>query len=185
MIFYGGEIIWRLRLFGQIFKVEGCSLIKWDGGGWRGMEGGIFPAECKSMKFLFSPPLSPLQLNTVHFWIYPAGIYLLKVNNRNTKTKVWSMLVNSGFHPSAVDKFSRSRETPGEWIDKSSQMFSKGFVLKSRIFKIPADIYLSKVNNRNTTKRCKNCLKLTIKTTELGQEIIQKTILRSRRTHTH
>ena len=113
-----------------------------------------------------------------------AGFWILNPRVPCSKTPRGSK-VNSGFHPSAVDKFSRSRETPGEWIDKSSQMFSKGFVLKSRIFKIPADIYLSKVNNRNTTKRCKNCLKLTIKTTELGQEIIQKTILSSRRSHTH
>ena len=32
----------------------------------------------------------------------------------------------------------------------------------------PANIYLSKVNNRNARKRCEICLKLTIKTLEQG-----------------
>ena len=31
---------------------------------------------------------------------------------------------------------------------------------------LPADIYLLKVNNRNTSTRCEICLKLTIKTAE-------------------
>ena len=34
------------------------------------------------------------------------------------------------------------------------------------IIRYPATIYLFKVNSRNTRKRCKICLKLTIKTTE-------------------
>ena len=33
----------------------------------------------------------------------------------------------------------------------------------------PANIYLFKVNNRNTRKRCKICSKLTIKTSERRQ----------------
>ena len=34
---------------------------------------------------------------------------------------------------------------------------------------IPTNIYLLKVNNRNTRKRCEMCSKLTIKTPERGQ----------------
>ena len=33
----------------------------------------------------------------------------------------------------------------------------------------PANIYLLKVNNRNTSKRCEICLKLTVKTPERRQ----------------
>ena len=34
---------------------------------------------------------------------------------------------------------------------------------------VPINIHFLKVNNRNTKKRCKICLKLTIKTPEQGQ----------------
>ena len=39
----------------------------------------------------------------------------------------------------------------------------------SNIFRVPADIYMHKVNNRNTRTRCKECSKLTIKTSERRQ----------------
>ena len=38
-----------------------------------------------------------------------------------------------------------------------------------KVFALPANIYLLKVNNRNTRKRCETCSKLTIKTPERRQ----------------
>ena len=38
-----------------------------------------------------------------------------------------------------------------------------------KVFALPANIYLLKVNNRNTRKRCEICSKLTIKTPERRQ----------------
>ena len=42
-------------------------------------------------------------------------------------------------------------------------------MMQQRHHFIPASIYLFKVSNRNTIKRCKICSKLTIKTPELRQ----------------
>ena len=45
---------------------------------------------------------------------------------------------------------------------------------------VPANIYLFKVNKRNTRKRCEICSKLTIKTPERRQEVKQelKTVIK-------
>ena len=43
---------------------------------------------------------------------------------------------------------------------------SNNIEIKFIYIEVPTNIYLFKVNNRNTRKRCKICLKLTIKTPE-------------------
>ena len=47
-----------------------------------------------------------------------------------------------------------------------SELFPCYFTLSQKVLKrlLPAGIYLLKVNNRNTRKRCEICSKLTIKT---------------------
>ena len=45
-------------------------------------------------------------------------------------------------------------------------VFNYNFCVKTD--KVPAGIYLPKVNNRNTRTRCETCLKLKIKTPEPG-----------------
>ena len=45
----------------------------------------------------------------------------------------------------------------------------KKYIKKYPLFTFSADIYLLKVNNRNSTTRCEICLKLTIKTPERSQ----------------
>ena len=44
--------------------------------------------------------------------------------------------------------------------------FLKVIIFKSNFKPFPANIYLFKVNNRNTRKRRETCSKLTIKTSE-------------------
>ena len=50
-------------------------------------------------------------------------------------------------------------------FEKSLKKFLKSSVYNSCL-KVPAKIYLLKVNNRNTRARCEVCSKLTIKTLE-------------------
>ena len=46
---------------------------------------------------------------------------------------------------------------------------SNNIEIKFIYIEVPTNIYLFKVNNRNTRKRCKICLKLTIKTSKRRQ----------------
>ena len=58
----------------------------------------------------------------------------------------------------------------GLLVEKWSNFFPKAIFASSRVMKIqrpfPANVYMIKVNNRNSRKRCKTCSKLTIKTPE-------------------
>ena len=47
----------------------------------------------------------------------------------------------------------------------------------NRIESFPAKIYLFKVNNRSTSKRCEICLKLTIKTPERRHDVLMFLLL--------
>ena len=55
------------------------------------------------------------------------------------------------------------------WLNKAKYQFivmPNGYVNATRVFSNPVDIYLLKVNNRNTRARCEICSKLTIKAPE-------------------
>ena len=59
-----------------------------------------------------------------------------------------------------MSKLKRKSSTKNIFLDKLGEGISES----DKTF--PADIYLFKVNNRNTRTRCEICSKLTIKTTE-------------------
>ena len=56
---------------------------------------------------------------------------------------------------------------PGVSKDTSGMKWVKKYQSKKWLYKLPANIYLYKVNNRNTRKRCEICSKLTIETPHL------------------
>ena len=128
--------------------------------------------------------------------MYPAGIYLLKVNKRNIEQDVkyvqnkrlasfwylnywlwiyfsfeqvnasWVRVTESTFHSPWNLLITRlaNVKVPQQSIESN---WSESFRLLKDIH--PANIYLLKVNNRNTRKRSEICSKLTIKTLERRQ----------------
>ena len=139
--------------------------------------------------------------------MYPAGIYLLKVNKRNTRTRceicskvnkrlawfwylyyyLWTYFTPcSSVFLVSFEQVNASRVRVTESIFYSpwnllitrlanvkvpqqsiESNWSESFRLLKDIH--PANIYLLKVNNRNTRKRSEICSKLTIKTLERRQ----------------
>ena len=78
----------------------------------------------------------------------PASLYLLKVNNGNTRA---ICEINSKL----------TIKTPERLHWRRSGVFNVNF---EEISHIPAGIYLLKINNRITRTRCETCSKLTIMT---------------------
>ena len=116
----------------------------------------------------------------------PAGIYLLKVNNKNTRTPdanvvvmVSLLLTLNIFHTFFIQESWTDRihfpefktPLPKVWVFRKSNSFSSHF-----IFFLPALLALS--HNGNTRIMCKICSKLTIKTQEIKKikELIKPTI---------
>ena len=100
--------------------------------------------------------------------IYPAGNYMFKVNNRNTRTRceICSKLICESFNEvykmyifnKSLDKIRSADEF---WY------CTRDLIKYAQNCKIyPAGNYMFKVNNRNTRTRCEICSKLTIKTPE-------------------
>ena len=54
-----------------------------------------------------------------------------------------------------------------------------GEIVEKSDFHNPDNIYVLKVNNRNTRKRCEICSKLTIKTPERRQKLLSRILSKS------
>ena len=63
------------------------------------------------------------------------------------------------------ERISRYRNR-GQWHAQNAVGFQLLNIFAKTSYYIPSNIYLFKVNNRNTRKRCEICAKLTIKTQE-------------------
>ena len=97
--------------------------------------------------------LLSIGFRTISETVFPAGNYMFKVNNRNTRTRceICSKLTIKILDYAIVRCSSETLREKDPATDVSGKL---SYAAPFRNISFPANIYLFKVNNRNTRKRC-------------------------------
>ena len=96
-------------------------------------------------------------------------ILWFRVNRRIPKFLLEEMSFDPGGNQKSLFKYRIVSSFSANFIAVINLFHAIGLFLYIRSFLIPANMYLYKVNNRNTTKKCKICSKLTMKAPEQRQ----------------
>ena len=96
-------------------------------------------------------------------------ILWFRINCRIPKFLLEEMSLDPGGNQKSVFKYLIVGSFSANFIAVTDPFYAIGFFLYTRSFLIPANMYLYKVSNRNTTKKCKICSKLTMKVPEQRQ----------------